>query len=187
MLLSMIRQAARAVVTPHGSATWRSLGPTTVMLLTAVALGGCSRQPSLSPALPFVPPKTFDDAAIRSIELPLAVADASPVQISSDTYYRVPIAPIYKSYAVYPPGREPSGYFASLQSRAPEIAFDPATLTTDADWIRAGELVFDAPNGFGSIDPSRADMYLRDRKWYDHVRPSIAADGTLPLLSLRRS
>ena len=53
-------------------------------------------------------------------------------------------------------------------------------MTTDADWIRAGELVFDAPNGFGSIDPSRADMYVRDRRWYDHVRPLIAADGTLP-------
>jgi hypothetical protein len=123
---------------------------------------------------------TFDDTAMRSMELPLAVADASPVQMSSDTYYRIPIAPIYKSYAVYSPDREPSGYFASLQRRAPEIAFDPATLTTDADWIRAGELVFDAPNGFGSIDPSRADMYVRDPQWYDHVRPSIAADGTLP-------
>ena len=81
---------------------------------------------------------------------------------------------------MYPPDREPAGYFASLQHLAPEMAFDPATLTTDADWIRAGELVFDAPNGFGSVDPARADMYVRDRQWYDHVRPSIAADGTLP-------
>ena len=102
MLVSMIRYAAQSVVTPHGSATWRSLRPTTVMLVTAVALGGCARQTSLSPALPFVPPKTFDDAAMRSIGLPLAVADASPVQMSSDTYYRIPIAPIYKSYPVYP-------------------------------------------------------------------------------------
>jgi hypothetical protein len=117
---------------------------------------------------------------MRSIELPLAVADASPVQMSSDTYYRIPIAPIYKSYPVYHPDREPPGYFASLQRRAPEIAFDPATLTTDADWIRAGELVFDAPIVFGSIGRPRSDMYVRARQWYDHVRPPIPADGTLP-------
>jgi hypothetical protein len=79
-----------------------------MMLATAAALAGCVQRTTLPPALPFLPPKTFDDAAVRSIELPLAVADASPVQISSDTYYRIPIAPIYKSYRVYPPDREPS-------------------------------------------------------------------------------
>ena len=86
---------------------------------------------------------------MSSVGLPLATADASPVQMPADVYYRIPVAPIYKSYAVYHPDREPAGYFASLEKLEPQVAFDAATLKTAADWIAAGELVFDAPIAFG--------------------------------------
>ncbi|MEO7274379.1 MAG: hypothetical protein ABIX28_17930 [Vicinamibacterales bacterium] len=117
---------------------------------------------------------------MKTVVLPLAVSDATPVQMSAETYYRIPVAPIYKSYPVYAPGREPSGYFAALQRRAPEIAFDAAVLATDADWVRAGELVFDAPIGFGSLAGPRPVGYERDPRWLQHVRPPIAVDGTIP-------
>jgi hypothetical protein len=54
-------------------------------------------------------PRTWDDQAVASLQLPLAVASASPVQIPSRYYYGIPVRPIYKSYAVYHPGKEPPG------------------------------------------------------------------------------
>src|SRR5262245_52766549 len=88
-------------------------------------------------------PRTYDDTAMAGVEMPLAVADASPKQIPSKYYYGIPVRPVYKAYAVYPPGKEPLGYMDWLKKQPPQIVFDPAKLTTREDWIRAGELVFD--------------------------------------------
>jgi hypothetical protein len=55
-------------------------------------------------------PKTWDDAAMATLELPLADPTASPKQVSGDYYYKTPIRTIYKQYPVYAPGHEPPGY-----------------------------------------------------------------------------
>ena len=131
---------------------------------------------------PFRPqiPKTWDDAAVASLEVPLAVREASPVQIDSSAYYKLPVGAIHKSYSVYHPSQEPAGYFEWLEQQKPEIAFDPTLLETKEDWIRAGELVFDAPIGFGGIAPRPDNQYLRDPSWYQATGSPVAADGTLP-------
>jgi hypothetical protein len=56
-------------------------------------------------------PKTWDDEAMASLEVPLADPVGSPKHVSADYYYRIPIRPIYKSYPFYAPGREPVGYW----------------------------------------------------------------------------
>ena len=68
---------------------------------------------------------------MRAVGLPLAIADASPTQMAAETYYRIPVAPIYKNYPVYHPDKEPAGYFASLQGLEPEIAFDAGDAEDD--------------------------------------------------------
>ena len=93
-------------------------------------------------------PKTWDDAAMATLEVPLSVPAASPRHVSSEYCYRIPVHPIYKTYPVYHPAREPSGYLDMLRAQEPQVLWDdkgkrPA-LRTDQDWIRAGELVFDA-------------------------------------------
>jgi hypothetical protein len=90
-------------------------------------------------------PRTWDDAAVRDLELPLADPAASPAQITSEYYYRIPVRPIYRSYPIYYPGREPRGYIEWLARQEPETVFDASRLHTEADWVRAGEIVFDAP------------------------------------------
>src|SRR5215510_6459669 len=97
---------------------------------------------------PPVIPKTWDEQALASVELPLASTGVSPEHIPADYYYRMPVRPIYKSYPIYAPGREPRGYFERLKQLEPEIMFDPAKLKTETDWIKAGELAFDAPIGY---------------------------------------
>jgi hypothetical protein len=126
-------------------------------------------------------PKTWDDEAIASLEVPLAYADASPVHIPADYYYRMPIRPIYRSYPVYAPGQEPPGYFDQLKQQAPEIIFDPAQLQTEADWARAGEMVFDAPIAYDADPLSLLRVpNVKDPAWYAQTRTPVTNDGVMP-------
>jgi len=126
-------------------------------------------------------PRVWEDEAIASTTVPLVVAAATPVPIPSRYYYGIPVRPIYKSYPVYRPDREPAGYIDWLKQREPQLAFDAARLKTAADWIRAGEIVFDAPIVYGHIFRVPAsDLYLRDVDWYRSTGAPLLKDGSLP-------
>jgi hypothetical protein len=120
------------------------------------------------------------------LELPLSHPEYSPKHVSADFYYQMPVRPIYKSYPVYHPDREPKGYIDWLRTQEPEVAWDAAKLKTRNDWIRAGELVFDAPTGFGSLlfTANRLKgiehLYVRDPAFYAAVKPPLTKDGILP-------
>nr|ART35745.1 B73 [uncultured bacterium] len=127
-------------------------------------------------------PKTWVDSEMANLEIPLSNRSSSPKQILADYYYRIPVRPIYKSYPVYAPGNEPAGYIERLKTLEPEIAFDASKLKTQRDWIKAGELVFDAPIATGKLGATTAtsDLYLRDPKWFETTKAPLAPDGTLP-------
>src|SRR5438445_6865944 len=82
---------------------------------------------------------TWDDAAMAELEVPLADPVGSPKHVSADYYYRIPVRPIYKQYAVYAPGHEPPGYLEWLKQQEPKIVWDDKghrpPLKTQADWI----------------------------------------------------
>src|SRR6476660_324343 len=149
--------------------------------LGAVVNGGQAQQSDRS----FAPtiPRTWDDDAIASLELPLANPVGSPKHVGSDYYYNIPVAPIYKSYPIYAPGHEPSGYIERLKEQEPLILWDDAgrtpPLQTDADWIKAGEIVFDAAITYNSIVTLEQS---RDPLWYSKVNVPVAGDGTIPFL-----
>jgi hypothetical protein len=121
-------------------------------------------------------PRTWDDEAVAGLEVPLANPKFSPQHVRADYYYRMRVRPIYKTYPVYAPGREPDGYIDWLKQQQPEIVFDAAKLDTEPDWIRAGELVFDAPINFANLETSPA----RFPEFYSKSGVRLAADGTLP-------
>jgi len=127
-------------------------------------------------------PKTWDDAAIDSLELPLAVSEYSPVHARADFYYRIPARPIYKSYPVYAPGKEPAGYLDWLKTQDPGIAFDPSRLKTSEDWTRAGELAFDAPIFYDTDLPIVTTDDLANPAWYSETGTPVARDGTVPFV-----
>ena len=132
---------------------------------------------SLSPPVP----RTWDDQALASLELPLATTGLPAEHISSDYYYRMPVRPVYKSYPIYAPGKEPPGYFAKLKELEPEIVFDQAKLKTELDWIKAGQFVFEAPITYdaetiGFITPSA----VRNPAWYQKVGVAVTKDGVMP-------
>ncbi|HEX5733796.1 MAG TPA: hypothetical protein VF131_13250 [Blastocatellia bacterium] len=122
-------------------------------------------------------PRTWDDQAMSTLELPLANPAGSPIHISADYYYRIPERPIYKSYPVYAPGKEPPGYEEWLKQQEPQIAFDASKLKTREDWIRAGEIVFDAPVFYNAV--ARVSE-VRDPAWFEKTGTPVAKDGTAP-------
>ena len=126
-------------------------------------------------------PRVWDDQVLASLEVPLANAPYSPVHVSSDYYYRIPVRAIYRTYPVYAPGKEPPGYIDQLKQQEPQVALEFSTLNTEEDWIRAGELVFDTPillGRLGTGDPSV--LYVREPAWFEATRPPLAKDGTIP-------
>jgi len=81
-----------------------------LLLGLVVLVTGGQTQKSSTPFTPTIP-KTWDDEAIASLEIPLANPIGSPKHVSADYYYRIPVAPIYKSYPVYAPAHKLPGYF----------------------------------------------------------------------------
>ena len=158
-------------------------GSVVVILLgsSICALIGAGQVQKSDIAFSPVIPRTWNDEAVASTELPLASTGVPPEHVSSDYYYRMPVRPIYKSYPIYAPDREPAGYFDQLKQREPEIVFDPATLKTEADWIKAGELVFDATIAYDS-DPIAVVTLsgVRNVAWYQKVGVRLTKDGVMP-------
>jgi hypothetical protein len=130
-------------------------------------------------------PKTWNDEAIATLEIPLADPKSSPRHVPAEYYYQIPVRPIYKSYIVYAAGHEPPGYMEWLKQQEPEIIWDDKghrpQLKTEEDWIKAGELVFDAPIKYGGTGGSEAtDLHVRDPNFLEDTRAPVAQDGTLP-------
>lgn len=123
-------------------------------------------------------PRTWVDAEVARFEVPLVNPKYLPVHISEADYYRMPVRVIYKTYPVYHPSREPAGYLEWLKQQEPQVAFDPASLKTQADWIKAGELIFNAPISFGPVFFGANDV--RNPAFYEETRMPVAKDGTIP-------
>ena len=122
-------------------------------------------------------PKMWDDEALTSLDLPLADASIKVQHAPAADYYRIPQRRIWKSYPVYAPDYEPPGYLADLEQREPEVAFDASQFKSDEDWIKAGELVFDAPITHDNLSLLTD---VRDPAWYEKNRVPITKDGIMP-------
>lgn len=130
------------------------------------------------------PTVTWDEAALRDWATPIAGLNVRPSHFSVEEYHRAPIDNL-RTYPVYYPGREPAGYWDMLQSVGPKPLVEPGTARSDADWIRAGQRVFDEydipafrvsdpavlalvrrPEGFArsGVNP-RSDGSLHDLRW----------------------
>ena len=153
-------------------------------VLSACVLADRSRSPAAQ-AAPAVAawtpeiPRTWDEAELATLEVPLARTQIVPRQVPAEYYYKIPPRKVRRSYPVYHPDREPAGYLEMLKTQEPEIVFDPAKLRTKEDWIRAGELIFRTPiiyDALLSVDK------LHDREWYRKTGMPVAADGTVPFL-----
>jgi hypothetical protein len=109
--------------------------------------------------------------------LPPALPEGKIIYLPSEIYYKLRPLPIYKSYPVYHPDREPQGYFEWLQRQEPQLAFDPSKLASESDWVRAGKIVFQAPTDFA---PAAS---IHDRAWFSTMQPPLTNHGVVPAYS----
>lgn len=123
-------------------------------------------------------PRTWTQHEVDTLELPAPDPVYSPVHLDERSYYAIPERVIYRNYAVYAPGREPPGYSKWLESREPEVAFDASKIETSEQWVKAGEIVFNAPTSFGPVFFSAGN--LRDPDFIRNNGMPVAADGTIP-------
>ena len=121
-------------------------------------------------------PRAWDDREVETFEVPLAQPDRSARYLSAAEYYALDVMPIYRSYPVYAPGREPAGYMESLKDKEPEIVFDPAKLHTQEDWIRAGAIVFRAGRAYKLADTNLA----RNADALRSLRVPATREGIVP-------
>lgn len=123
----------------------RSIAAVAILLLPGTSLAQ-TFQPDI--------PRAWNDEDVESFELPLIQPDRSPRYMTEREYYALKVRPIYRSYPVYAEGYEPEGYIEWLKQREPEIVFDSSQLETEADWIRAGKIVFESESSFIPADES---------------------------------
>jgi hypothetical protein len=126
-------------------------------------------------------PRTWEKSAVETLEVPLARPEFSPIHISEEAYYKIPERVIYKSYPVYAPGREPAGYMEHLRTLDPVVAFDASKIKTHADWVAAGEIVFNAPTSLNPVFFTAQN--LRDPEYIRKAGVPVAKDGTIPFAS----
>lgn len=130
-----------------------------------------------SPAWRADVPRTWDEVALASLELPNAATGVSARHVSSEFYYGIPATTVFRSFPVYHPDREPAGYRDGLAQAQPEVVFDAGTLHTKQEWIDAGEQVFHWPI---NLRPFDEEALTQMRQTLAAVPTAVASDGTLP-------
>jgi hypothetical protein len=128
-------------------------------------------------------PKVWDLEKIRSMQLPLPDGSVVVTPVSAEYYYQLPERVAYKSYPFYMPGKEPKGYYEWLRQQQPEIIFNAADLKTDADWIKAGEIIYDMPEVYEVIDSAYLTLLPELEKHWRKFIPTTK-EGIIPFLSI---
>ena len=158
------------------SAHYRRVKPTAICLFALLACCVVVRAQSWVPGFP----KTWDEAALRGLELPRVGLGRPAGHVSADYYYRMPAVRIPKTYPVYAPDREPRGYLEWLKTQEPQEAMDFSQLASKDDWIAAGQLVFDAPFREALFGPPGRTAEEWRAFSGTALYPRAAKDGTYP-------
>jgi len=118
---------------------------------------------------PTAAPRIWDDAALVDWATPVATLNVRPAHYSSAEYYRMPGENL-RTYPVYPPDREPPGYWEELQKKKPEPLVDVSKMRSAADWVAAGERAFREVDNFWSrtSDPALIAQ-ARDPRTFEGV------------------
>jgi hypothetical protein len=152
------------------------------VLLMGISSVSQDTHPQQPGAVAPVIPKMWDDEAIATLEVPLANPIGSPKHVSADYYYKIPVRPIYKQYSLYAPGHEPPGYMNWLKQQEPVVVWGEVNgkrvapqLKTEADWIKAGKLVFESTLIFAPLLPPQIAT-----EFYQTAGRPVAAGGFDP-------
>jgi hypothetical protein len=125
-------------------------------------------------------PRVWTDEAMNDWELPGPNPAYSARPVSEAYYYGLPERVIYKTYPVYHPDHEPEGYWQWLHEQEPEIVWDESKLKTEADWIKAGEMLFDYP--IDTLGAILATEDIRNPELYNYSGLQYTKEGIVPFV-----
>ena len=128
-------------------------------------------------------PKVWDVEKLESMHMPYPDTAAKIIPLTEEYYYQIPERVSYKTYPFYMPGREPKGYYEYLSKQDPVINFKEEELKTEADWIKAGELIYNLPQNFFPLDSMLAMLPALGKAWEAN---GILADknGVIPFVQI---
>lgn len=86
-------------------------------------------------------PRFWNDRGLSDWATPVAGLNVRPGHFSEKEYDSAPIGELVRTYPVYFPGREPTGYWDMLRKAKPEPLITTGARTT-ADWAKQGKRVF---------------------------------------------
>src|SRR5688572_10732010 len=134
---------------------------------------------ALFPAVSYVKngnriPKTWDLDAIKKFHLPPPDSSVKVIYASEEYYNALPEHVISKTFPVFVREFERPGYLDSIRKLEPEIVFDASTLKTEADWVKAGELVFNWPVAYTPYDGKVARLSEKD---FENGNGKLTRDG----------
>ena len=130
-------------------------------------------------------PKVWDMEQLQSMHLPYPDTSIKLGFISEKYYDQLPLRVAYKTYPFYMSGSEPAGYYDSLAKLDPVINFDVKDLKTEADWIKAGEVIYELPQNFMPIDSAMlANLPAYAKKWEATDIVDANKKGIIPFLSV---
>jgi mono/diheme cytochrome c family protein len=148
-------------------------------MLTALTLLGCLLATKRIDSQQWKPdvPRTWDDAALVDWATPVAGVNVRPTHMTAKEYYALPTENV-RTYPVYVPDREPQGYWAMLQRVGPKPLIKPDARWTEADWINAGQRVFNELDHLAlrTLDP-KLIAAARSRDTFDLSRTTILPTG----------
>jgi hypothetical protein len=129
-------------------------------------------------------PKAWDPAKVQSAHLPLADPSIHVSTVSEEYYYRLPEHVAYKSYPMYLPGREPKNYYDWLRQQEPAVVFNPASLKTEEDWIKAGEIIFNLPVLYLPMDSAFMNALPMMGKTWEDISVPLTKQGSIPFFDI---
>jgi hypothetical protein len=122
-------------------------------------------------------PRIWDETSLSDWATPIAALKIRPAHYTPAEYYAAP-ADNLRTYPVYLPGKEPSGYWEELQKKKPEPLVDVSKIRTTQDWINAGALAFsDLDTPIARTNDPALIAKARDPQTFANV--AGLADGTV--------
>lgn len=129
-------------------------------------------------------PKVWDAAQLQSMHLPYPDTTVELKFISEEEYNKIRERVSYKTYPFYMPGSEPKGYYDSLAKLDPEINFSTEDLKTEADWIKAGEIIYDMPMVYTVIDSATLSLLPLWAERWKAAGIQGNSNGIIPFVSI---
>ena len=151
---------------------------------TAIATAQTDTSQAARPTVDGLPiPKIWTDAALADWATPVAGLQVPPGHFSEADYYAAPVDDL-RTYPVYHPAREPKGYREWMQAQGPQPLIEPEKLATKADWIAAGERVFEQlDTAITRTDDAAALAHFSNAKAFDAARDEhhdvVTKDGVV--------